>query len=54
MVVAAQKRWKKFGDVNISPYLCTRKTHHGTLAERLGNGLQNRGERFNSARYLFF
>ncbi len=25
----------------------------GTLAERLGNGLQNRVEQFDSARYLF-
>ena len=33
-------------------YLCTRKTDIGTLAERLGNGLQNRVEQFDSARYL--
>lgn len=33
-------------------YLCTRKTNIGTLAERLGNGLQNRVEQFDSARYL--
>ena len=26
----------------------------GTLAERLGNGLQNRVEQFDSARYLFY
>ena len=32
-------------------YLCTRKTK-GTLAEWLGNGLQNRVRRFESARYL--
>ena len=25
----------------------------GTLADRLGNGLQNRVEQFDSARYLF-
>ena len=33
------------------PYLCTRKIK-GTLAEWLGNGLQNRVRRFESARYL--
>lgn len=33
-------------------YLCTRKTDIGTLAERLGNGLQNRVEQFDSARHL--
>ena len=26
---------------------------NGTLADRLGNGLQNRVEQFDSARYLF-
>ena len=34
-----------------TPYLCTRKIK-GTLAEWLGNGLQNRVRRFESARYL--
>lgn len=29
-----------------------RKKRQGTLAERLGNGLQNRVEQFDSARYL--
>ena len=29
-----------------------RKNKQGTLAERLGNGLQNRVEQFDSARYL--
>ena len=33
-------------------YLCTRKQEQGTLADRLGNGLQNRVEQFDSARYL--
>ncbi len=33
-------------------YLCKRKTNNGTLAEWLGNGLQNRVQRFESARYL--
>ena len=33
-------------------YLCTAKTNIGTLADRLGNGLQNRVEQFDSARYL--
>ena len=33
------------------PYLCSRK-FKGTLAEWLGNGLQNRVRRFESARYL--
>ena len=31
-------------------YLCTAKSEQGTLAERLGNGLQNRVEQFDSAR----
>lgn len=26
---------------------------NGTMAERLGNGLQNRGEQFDSAWYLY-
>ena len=29
-----------------------RKNKQGTLADRLGNGLQNRVEQFDSARYL--
>ena len=29
------------------------KTLQGVLTERLGNGLQNRVERFDSARHLF-
>ena len=36
--------------------ICTTFAHtiaKGTLAERLGNGLQNRVEQFDSARYLF-
>lgn len=36
-------------------YLCTRiwkKCKQGTLPEWLGTGLQNRGQRFESARYL--
>ena len=34
------------------PYLCSRKFEKGTLPEWLGTGLQNRGQRFESARYL--
>jgi hypothetical protein len=37
---------------NFYVYLCTRLTANGTLADRLGNGLQNRAEQFDSARYL--
>lgn len=33
-------------------YLCSRIKRNGTLADRLGNGLQNRLEQFDSARYL--
>ena len=33
-------------------YLCTAKPQNGTLAEWLGNGLQNRVQQFDSARYL--
>ena len=29
-----------------------KEQHFGTLADRLGNGLQNRVEQFDSARYL--
>lgn len=29
------------------------RKRNGTLADRLGNGLQNRVEQFDSARYLF-
>ena len=42
-------------------YLCTRLSEmiakwilQGVLTERLGNGLQNRVERFDSARHLEF
>ena len=35
----------------ICPIFVTTK-HNGTLADRLGNGLQNRVEQFDSARYL--
>lgn len=30
-------------------YLCIAKLKQGRLADRLGNGLQNRAERFDSA-----
>lgn len=40
-----------FAGVRKMLYLCTRKTK-GTLAERLGAGLQNRLQQFESARYL--
>ncbi len=43
---------KKFAKVTKMYYLCTAKSEQGTLAERLGNGLQNRVEQFDSARYL--
>ena len=43
---------KIFGDSIFLLYLCTRKQEQGTLADRLGNGLQNRVEQFDSARYL--
>ena len=33
--------------------LAIKKQRYGTLADRLGNGLQNRVEQFDSARYLF-
>lgn len=32
----------------------SKKSKIGTLSERLGIGLQNRLEQFDSARYLFF
>lgn len=34
-------------------YLCIAFENNGTLSERLGNGLQNRSKRFDSARYLY-
>ena len=40
----------------ISFFCCTfapANKQQGTLADRLGNGLQNRVEQFDSARYLF-
>ena len=36
---------------NVLP-LQRKKARNGTLADRLGNGLQNRVEQFDSARYL--
>jgi hypothetical protein len=33
-------------------YLCSRNSPNGTLTEWLGNGLQNRLQQFESARYL--
>ena len=47
-----KKTHKKFGGFKKMLYLCTRKQEQGTLADRLGNGLQNRVEQFDSARYL--
>ena len=46
-----------FGKMEYSNYLCTRKTQgvinsNGAWAGRLGNGLQNRVGRFDSARHL--
>ena len=41
----------KFGNPKISSTFAT-ANHKGTLAEWLGNGLQNRVRRFESARYL--
>ena len=43
---------KKFAKVTKMYYLCTAKSEQGTLAERLGNGLQNRVEQFDSASTL--
>ena len=43
---------KIFGHVEKKHYLCSRFENFGTLPERLGIGLQNRGRRFESARYL--
>lgn len=34
--------------------LAIKQQAYGTLADRLGNGLQNRVEQFDSARYLQF
>ena len=47
----AKKHRYKF----VNPKICTTfavANHKGTLAEWLGNGLQNRVRRFESARYL--
>lgn len=41
----------KFGYIKTMFYICTRKTK-GSLAERLGTGLQNRLQQFESARNL--
>ena len=46
-----KKTHEKFGGFKKMLYLCTRKQEQGTLADRLGNGLQNRVEQFDSARY---
>ena len=50
-----KKKYKKprykFGNPKISSTFAT-ANHKGTLAEWLGNGLQNRVRRFESARYL--
>ena len=50
--VFLKKTHEKFGGFKKMLYLCTRKQEQGTLADRLGNGLQNRVEQFDSARYL--
>lgn len=43
----------KFAGTEKRSYLCTRKPTNGTMAEWLGNGLQNRAQQFDSAWYLF-
>lgn len=46
-----KKKWyfcKRFREIIV------KKSKIGTLSERLGIGLQNRLEQFDSARYLFF
>ena len=54
----SKKDTERFGRFKKKQYLCTRlsemvtKTLQGVLTERLGNGLQNRVERFDSARHL--
>ena len=50
--VFLKKTHEEFGGFKKMLYLCTRKQEQGTLADRLGNGLQNRVEQFDSARYL--
>ena len=47
----AKKLRYKFGNPKISSTFAL-ANHKGTLAEWLGNGLQNRVRRFESARYL--
>lgn len=47
-----EKVGQKLAQLKRFYYLCTRKPAHGTLAEWLGNGLQNRVQQFKSARYL--
>ena len=47
-----QKNHFLFGRLKKKQYLCGRFRNYGTLPERLGIGLQNRGRRFESARYL--
>ena len=47
-----QKNHFLFGRLKKKQYLCSRFENYGTLPERLGIGLQNRGRRFESARYL--
>ena len=45
-------RAKYFGNQKNNIYICNPKTNNGALAERLGTGLQNLLERFDSARHL--
>ena len=47
----AKKDGHKFANTKISRTFAL-ANHKGTLAEWLGNGLQNRVRRFESARYL--
>ena len=42
----------KICKVEICAYICNPKTKNGALAERLGTGLQNLLQRFDSARHL--
>lgn len=43
----------KFGQFVKTCYFCTRNVINGALTERLGNGLQNRLQQFESARHLY-
>ena len=47
-----KKDLKKFAGLKKSSTFAPANRKFGTLPERLGIGLQNRGRRFESARYL--